>query len=132
MGAKRAGGEGNGSVTSVVEVVVPMDEIEWGVSVDIDQEAEFSGTTHVVLENVTESITISAVSGSGESRMTLRGMDGDLLRLTFQAEGRGNAPAGIPAIRNYTVEVSSAFIVPEPVGVTLVAIGAIVVLRRRS
>ena len=131
LGSDRPGGEGSGWIRSVVEVVMPVDTVEWGVDVDVNQTPGFSGSTRIVLENVTKSTTVFDGGEGGENWVTLQGVAGDTMRMTFEAEGQGSAPAGIPAISFYEVEVSSAFIVPEPATVTLAALGVMVLMRRR-
>ena len=132
LGSDRPGGEGSGRIRSVVEVVMPADDMEAEVNLDIGQTAGFGGSTRLVIENVTESTELLAVGESGRTFLDLEGMRGDVLRLTFESEGQGSAPAGIPAIAFYSVRGSAVFIIPEPTALALLGTGIGVVFRRRA
>ena len=131
LGSDRPGGEGDGWIRSVVEVVMPTDEVEWSVALLIEQTSGFSGSTRIRLENVTDGITLFETNERVDSSFLLSDVRGDLMRVTFESEGRGSAPEGLPTMGFYRVIASSVFIIPEPTTVVLLAISIPVVCCRR-
>ena len=132
LGSDRPGGEGNARISSIVEFVMPADEVEWLVRLEMDQTKGFSGSAHLLLEDLTDGEMLFEIYESVEESFILSGFLGERMRMTFEVQAQGSAPPGIPALLFYEVDASSSFIVPEPAGGMLAALGAIVALRRRS
>ena len=131
VGSDRPGGEGNGRISSVVEFVVPADEVEWLVRLDVDQTTGFTGSTHLLLQNVTDGETLFESYQDLDESFILQGLLGDTMSLTIDSQGQGSVPAGIPAIGFYEVDVSTLFIIPEPATMAMGALGILAMLRRR-
>ena len=133
--ADRPGGEGHGWISSVVEFVMPVDELIWGIVVRVQQGSGFSGLTTITVENVTQQITILELVNRGIfAETTLLGQAGDLIRVSFDSSGEGSFPAGLPSVNGYRARMDNTFIVPEPSALGLLGVAVICVrtVRRRT
>ena len=132
--ADRPGGEGAGSMWSVIEFVMPADELEWFLSFTIDEAPGFSGSAHLVIENLTQSATLFDLTDSFITfdPITLFGHTGDVIRFSYSASGEGSVPAGVISFNSFRARVLSTFTVPEPGAVVLLGIGALLLPKRRS
>jgi len=127
----RPGGMAEASLSSVIEFEMPADEIDWLYGLRIRDTSLFSGSTNVVVENVTQSETLLTLTEEiliGEG--TLSGNTGDLIRITSQMSGSGSAPAGITSSRVYTSNLGMVFLVPEPSTLALLFFGALLIHKR--
>jgi hypothetical protein len=131
-GGDQPGGEGAGWLTSVIEFPMPGDELEWAGSLLADEPSPgFYGSASVLVENVTQSITLMELtSGSGFER-TLTGRTGDVIRITTEMSGGGSAPPGYWLVRGYSPSMGMLFTVPEP-GAGILLVSALFVLHRRK
>ena len=92
QGGDNPGGMAESEVSSIIEFVLPVTEVIWAYALDIDDEAQFSGSVHMVFENVTQGEILleltEKVSPSVETTLTVQA--GDLLRITTMMTGSGN------------------------------------------
>ena len=61
-GGDNPGGMAEGSLSSVIEFVMPADELSWAYALSIDDTILFDGSTSVLFENVTTSQTLLALT----------------------------------------------------------------------
>ncbi len=95
-GGDNPGGAAEGELHSVIEFIMPTDELRWFYDLRIDETVQFGGSSHVVFENVTQGELLldltAAVSPTLEA--VLSANTSDLMRLTTNMSGRGEtAPA---------------------------------------
>jgi len=127
----RPGGMAEASLSSVIEFEMPADEIVWAYQLLIRDTSLFSGSTSVVVENVTQSETLLTLTEQMFAiKSTLSGNTGDLIRITSQMSGSGSAPAGITSSRSYTSNLGMVFLVPEPSTLALLLFGALLTRKR--
>jgi PEP-CTERM motif len=134
-GGDRPGGAGAGQLRSVIEIVMPTDELRWIYWLNLDEDSGFEGSTEVVFENVTQSQTILTLTEEVPSAVNtiLRGNAGDVIRITSVMSGGGSVLAGSTVLRGYNVDLFNRFAaIPEPGTAFLVGVGALFVARRRS
>ena len=130
-GGDQPGGEGAGWLTSVIEFRMPVDELEWSGSLSIrDPSPGFYGSASVLVENVTQSLTLMELTSGFGFERTLSGHAGDVIRITTEMSGGGSAPAGYWLVRGYSPGMGMLFTIPEP-GAGILLLSALVVLRRR-
>ncbi|NOT02588.1 MAG: PEP-CTERM sorting domain-containing protein [Phycisphaerales bacterium] len=126
------GGEGGGSIWSVVEFMMPRAEIDWFVDVRIRQTSGFSGSTLVRFENVTQSSLLVEIASAFTDTRTLSGETGDLIRITTQIDGEGYFPPQVTlGFPTYESRLYTFFTVPEPYTVGLVLLGLATLSRKR-
>ncbi|NOT02590.1 MAG: PEP-CTERM sorting domain-containing protein [Phycisphaerales bacterium] len=126
------GGEGQGSLWSVVELVMPQDELTWITSLIIHDTGWFSGDTFVKFENVTKGTTLLELDSPFYEWGTLVGETGDVIRITSEMSGQGFFPTTVTlAYLAYEGSLNAVFIVPEPTTLVLLAFGISIVFRRR-
>ncbi|NOT01720.1 MAG: PEP-CTERM sorting domain-containing protein [Phycisphaerales bacterium] len=126
------GGEGGGSLWSVIELVMPQDELTWITSLIIHDTAWFSGDTFVKFENVTQGTTLLELDSPFYEWGTLVGETGDIIRITSEMSGQGFFPTTVTlAYLAYEGSLNAVFIVPEPTTLVLLAFGISIVSRRR-
>lgn len=132
-GGDRPGGMAEGSLLSVIEFVMPADEIIWAYQLLIHDKPGFDGSTSVVVENVTASQTLLELTEELLAvESTLQADKGDLIRITSKMSGVGTVPIGVSSLRGYSADLDMFFIVPEPGTAVLVAAGVFSIsLRRR-
>ena len=132
-GGDRPGGTAEGQLSSVIEFPLPVDEIVWAYKLRIDDTIDFDGSSLVVVENVSESQTLLELDSTmpGFVNTTLAGQAGDIIRITSEMSGSGSAAPGVSTAREYRADLDMVFIIPEPTTFPLLALGAIVALRRR-
>ena len=128
LGSDRPGGEGAGSMSSVAEFVMPVDELSWWSSMSVRETPGFSGSMRFVVDNVTQSTTIFDASSGARPPETLSGRPGDLIRFTFEASGQGSGPPGIPFFGVYRVSLQNEFVIPEPGTFALLGVAVLAIL----
>ncbi len=130
-GGDNPGGTAEGELFSVIEFVMPTDELTWFYDLRIDDSEGFSGATRVIFENVTQGEAIldlqSEVFPTIET--TLYANAGDVMRFTTQMSGSGET--GPAPIRSYRPRFRSVFVIPEP-GMNLPVLMAMFYLLRRK
>jgi PEP-CTERM motif len=134
-GGDRPGGAGAGLLRSVIEFVMPTEELEWVYWLDLTEDSGFEGSTEVVFENVTQSRTILTLTGEvlPAVETVLRGEVGDVIRITSMMSGGGTVPADVTSAGVYGGELSAYFaVIPEPGTTSLLGVGALFLVRRRS
>ena len=125
----RPGGRAEGSLYSIIEFLMPADEIEWAYGLWIDETTDFSGSTSIVIENITQAQTIVSLSSPVSGVETfLTGSAGDLIRITSDMSGSGLTPSGIMSTRLYAPTLDMIFIIPEPSALALLGVGSLAVL----
>jgi len=129
--ADRPGGEGEGWLNSVIEFVMPVDELAWERDLRIRDASFISGTTRVVVENLTRSTTLIDLVDEEFSLVTLSGQAGDVIRITTDMSGNGRVPAGISGFYDYGPRLLMRFFIPEPATAVMLGLGAILMFRRR-
>ena len=132
-GGDRPGGMAEGELSSVIEFPLPLDEIEWSYKLRIDQTIGFDGSSLVVVENVTRSQQLVELTSDmpGFVDTVIVGEVGDIIRISSQMSGSGSAAAGVASTRQYEADLDMLFTIPEPATFALLALGAVVSLRRR-
>ncbi len=132
-GGDNPGGTAEGELLSIIEFEMPADTLEWEYRLDIDnlQPNPFTGSTSIVVENVTQSQTLLELDSETPNVATiLRGAQGDLIRITSQMMGQGSMGPGSQKI--YASEFRTQFTVPEPRALGMFIAGlACTFLRRR-
>jgi len=106
--ADRPGGEGEGWINSVIEFVMPVDELAWGRDLRIRDTSFFSGSTRVVVENLTRSTTLIDLVDEELTLVTLSGQAGDVIRITTDMSGRGRVAAGISGFYELSLYLTPA------------------------
>jgi len=135
LGAVRPGGEAQAWMTSVVEFVMPVDRLRWGLVFTVDRLPSYTGSASLLVENITRSEIL--VDESGSDRVSFRldtflsGTTGDLIRVSIDASAAGSTAPGLVSFGGFDVRVQQVFIVPEPASLSLLGLGALLVLRRR-
>jgi hypothetical protein len=131
-GGDNPGGAAEGELFSVIEFVMPADDIEWSYRLSIDDSADFDGSTSVILENVTQSETLLELTSEVVPTVfaTLSGSEGDLIRLTSLMSGSGSAQPG--TLKGYKSSFYMSFTVPEPGTLSLLLFAGILITRRGS
>ncbi|NOT02592.1 MAG: PEP-CTERM sorting domain-containing protein [Phycisphaerales bacterium] len=129
------GGEGGGSLWSVIELVMPADELIWLTRLIIHDTAFFSGDTFIKFENVTQGTTLLELTSPTvftETR-TLIGNTGDVIRISSQINGEGFFPATVTVgtFHSYDASLDAVFIVPEPATLLSLILGLSLISRRR-
>ncbi len=131
-GGDQPGGEGAGWLSSVIEFRMPVDEVEWTGGLSIREPSPgFYGSASVLVENVTQSLTLMELTSGFGFERTLSGRTGDLIRITTEMSGGGSAPPGYWLVRGYDSEAAMAFTIPEP-SAGFLLVSALLVLRRRK
>ncbi len=129
-GGDRPGGRAEGSFTSIVEFVMPVDELEWFYGLGITEDAGFEGESSVVVENLTPGSTLLTLTAEMGNETILEGHADDLIRITSQMSAGGQAPGQFALDQGYSTLVDMIFTIPEPATFALLALGAFVGLRR--
>jgi len=126
-GGDRSGGAGEGTLSSVIEFVMPTEELIWDWGYGSEQDIGFEGHATVTLENVTQNKTLLSIAGEGRygDITTLIGRPGDVIRLTSEMAGGGSVPANLVAVRGYDASFTMRFTVPEPATLSLLILGVI-------
>ncbi len=128
-GGDNPGGAAEGELFSIIEFVMPADEILWDYRLNIDDTIEFEGSTSVVFENVTQSQTLLDLSEDTPMvQTTLFANTGDLMRITSIMSGSGETQGG--SIRKYGAGLRMFFTVPEPCTLLLL-VGAVAATRKK-
>ena len=129
-GGDNPGGMAEGSLTSVIEFVMPVDELEWIYGLGIDQRDPFDGSTSVIFENVTRSqILLNATSPVPTTQTILSAEAGDVMRLTTVMSGSGTMGPG--SMKLYQSELQMIFTIPEPGTTGFILFGVSVTIARR-
>ena len=128
--ADRPGGQGEAWVRSVVEFVMPVDELGWLANVDIRDTSFFEGSMLSVVENVTTSMVLAEITDEPGFFTTLRGQAGDVIRVTTEIAGGGAVPEETFGYWMYWARLSMSFRIPEPATSALLALGALLLSGR--
>jgi len=135
LGADRPGGEAEGWMSSVVEFVMPVDTLTWGVAFSTVKGGGFTGMGSLLIENITRSETLVDESSSETMFFTfeglLNGSAGDVIRVSIAGSGSGSVPRGVSSHGGFDMRVQQIFIIPEPATVALLTLGAFFVFKRR-
>jgi hypothetical protein len=118
-GGDNPGGAAEAELSSIIEFVMPFDDVIWGYFLTIDDTVQFSGSTSVVFENVTQSEVILDLTSPEADEGILESVHaGDLMRLTSIMSGTGDTggPAGT---RQYGADFQLGSVVPEPATLTM-------------
>ena len=130
-GGDRPGGRAEGTFTSIVEFVMPVDQLDWFYGLGITEDAGFDGASSVVVENVTQGSTLLTLTSEMGNQTILTAHAGDLIRITSQMTGGGEAPGEFALDQGYSTLVDMIFTIPEPGTFALLALGTVVTVRRR-
>ena len=128
-GGDRPGGRAEGTFTSIIEFVMPVDQLDWFYGLGITEDAGFDGASSVVVENVTQGTTLLTLTLEIGNDTVLTAHAGDLIRITSQMSGSGEAPGDLALDQGYSTLVDMIFTIPEPATFVLLALGAVVALR---
>ncbi len=133
-GGDNPGGSAEGETHSVVEFVVPVDDMEWFYRLDIDNTFPFpfTGSSSVLVENLTQSSIVLALDSEleTEKRIPFPANAGDVIRLTSDFMGEGGMGPG--SSKAYAADIGIVFSVPEPGSLSILFVGLIVVARRHD
>jgi hypothetical protein len=131
-GGDNPGGAAEGELFSVIEFVMPADQVLWGYQLSIDDSVDFDGSTSVILENVTQSETLldlnSEVWPAVETVLSAR--ERDVIRITSRMSGNGSALPG--TLKGYRSALQMVFIVPEPRTLGLLLLAGVLITGRGS
>ncbi len=128
-GGDNPGGMAEGELSSVIEFIMPVDELDWTYGFSTEATIEFEGTASVVFENVTQAETLLTLTENTPFfETTLSATTGDLMRITTMMSGGGNTPGGG---RKYDAGFAMTFTIPEPGTLAVLALGSLLALRRR-
>jgi hypothetical protein len=130
-GGDRPGGRAEGTFTSIVDFVMPVDQLEWFYGLGMGDAPGFTGSTNVTVVNITSGQTLLTLGSVMEGDTILAAHAGDLIRITSEMSGGGEAPGELAIDRGYGALLDMIFTIPEPGTFTLLALGAVVALRRR-
>ena len=131
VGGDNPGGMAEAELSSVIEFVMPVDELEWFYRLRIDEDFPFQGSTSVVFENVTQSEVLLELDAQIPGvTTTLVGHVGDVMRLTTFMSGSGSMGPG--SFKEYETRILMDFTVPEPGTVFLFLAGALTAAARRN
>ena len=124
-GGDNPGGMAQGQISSVIEFLMPADQMVWGYQLRITDTNRFDGSTSVVMENVTQSQIILDVTSAvfPPVETILSGNIGDLIRLTTNMSGSGSTSP--TSQKQYTSILSMTFLIPEPGTLWLLLVGAV-------
>ncbi len=132
-GGDNPGGAAEGELLSIIEFVMPVDELLWSYGFDIDDTISFEGATTIVFENVTQSEILLALSDEDTGAFfdgILSGNTGDLMRITSQMSGGGSTGPG--SVREYEAVLGMIFTIPEPATLCLLGLMVLAAPRRRA
>jgi hypothetical protein len=133
VGGDNPGGEGEGSLSSVIEFVVPVDGLAWSylLNLRLDPTNAFTGSTDISLENLTQSTVFQVPiedTLAGFRQFDFDAVAGDLIRLTTEMSGAGGTPA---ARRSYDSSFRLSVLIPEPGTLSLLLVSVALTRRRR-
>ncbi len=112
-GGDNPGGEAEGEILSVIEFLMPADEIGLSYRLLIHETYQFTGSTAVVVENVTQGQFLLGLAAEvPQDWATFVGHTGDVIRITSMMSGHGNMGPG--SLRDYDSALAMWFSVPEP------------------
>jgi len=135
LGADRPGGEAEAFMSSVVELVMPVDTVVWSLVFDITRGSGFTGEGSLLVENVTRSEILADFSGTNTMTefidTTLNNVAGDVIRVSVAASASGSVPAGVASHGGFDMFIQQTFFIPEPTSVTMLGLGALFVFKRR-
>lgn len=124
-GGDNPGGWAEAELESVIEFVVPEGEVigEYAFEISNDHPTQFNGSSHLLLENLTQSRVILEFS---EPQFTVGDIDleanaGDVIRLTTISQGSGSVGPG--SARKYLMFAQLEFAVPEPSTLVMLGLG---------
>lgn len=129
-GGDNPGGWAEAELESVIEFVMPEGEVvgEYFIVFRNEHPTIFNGSTHLLLENLTQSTVIFELSepqiSSGD--IDLDANAGDLIRVTTVSEGSGSTGPG--SDRRYSMDVDLRFAVPEPGTLVMLGLGMLVLV----
>jgi hypothetical protein len=130
-GGDRPGGTAEGRLSSVIEFPLPAEDVFWAYQLLIRDTVDFDGSSHVVVENLSQSRPILELTSEVSAVETrLRGQAGDIIRITSEMSGSGSAAPGVSTSRRYDADLDMVFIIPEPGSLVLLLAGLAVVSRR--
>ncbi len=128
-GGDNPGGMAEGGIDSVIEFVMPVDELEWIYALRVEPEAPFQGFAQAVFQNLTTGeVLFDLTEPTAVLDATLRASTGDVMRLTTNLSGFGSMGPG--SGRGYRAEARMILTIPEPSSLLLLAAGAATALRR--
>ncbi len=129
-GGDNPGGMAVGEFMSVIEFHMVADEMPWNYFLTIDEDSPFfEGSTSIIMENVTQSLTILELTSEAPFvETTLSGHTGDLIRITSMMEGAGNMGPG--SRKEYEAVFQMLVLVPEPGTLLLLLTGALMGMRK--
>ncbi len=128
-GGDNPGGMAEGRIDSVIEFVMPVDELEWIYALRVEPEAPFQGFAQAVFQNLTTGeVLFDLTEPTAVLDATLRASTGDVMRLTTNLSGFGSMGPG--SGREFDSQVRMILTIPEPSSLLLLAAGAATVLRR--
>jgi hypothetical protein len=128
----RPGGESEGSVMLVAEVVIPTDDVFWRSGFATSTSGGYEIEAHVLVENITRNEILADFSQDALIESVFTDMAGDVIRVTFEASGSGTAPAGVGGIWGASAGGGLLMtIIPEPSAASILAAGTLGLFARR-
>ncbi len=128
-GGDNPGGEAEGELLSVFEFLMPADEIGLSYRLLIDETYQFTGSTAVVVENVTQGQFLLGLTAEvPQDWATFPGHTGDVIRITSMMSGSGTMGPG--SYKEYRSALVMWFSVPEP-GTFLFLLGGVCAVSRK-
>jgi hypothetical protein len=128
----RPGGLAEAELSSVIEFHTPAGAIDWFYLLDIDATGDFTGMANVMVENVTRAQTLLNMDAQVPPTSTLLSTTpGDLIRISTELSGSGSARPDVVSLETYSPTMRMDFLlIPEPATLAVLAVGAVVGLRR--
>lgn len=118
-GGDRPGGFAEGSLSSIIEFVMPDDLVQWNYLLLVEDGPYFSGQTQSLVQNVSRQqtlLTFDDAVGFAEGHTLLPGRAGDLIRITTMISASGSVPPNVLtgfALYDGIIDMNFS-IVPEP------------------
>jgi len=120
----RPGGTSEGKLSSLIEFRMPQDWVAAGYFFNIDQTSGYTGSSSLLVENVTQSeILLALTSVTFPTHTVFVGHEDDLIRISTEIQGAGSAPANSYASRQYGTRMELVVGIPEPSTLGLLGLG---------
>ncbi len=110
----RPGGTTSGTMTSIVEFVMPVDHMAWDFNLSLTEASGFTQSSSVTVENVTTGEILVSTSDDIGFATALRGDVGDVIRVTGAFEVDGLAQPDVSGFSASGAIFRTNFTIPEP------------------
>ncbi len=122
-GPNRPGGSAAGELSSIIEFAIPVERMQWGFILDLDETPGFTQSSMVTVENVTAGKTLVSTTEQLVFLTELAGNIGDVIRVTGLYSVEGTAEAGVSGLWFSGAFLVTSFTIPEPASSGLLGVG---------